>query len=86
MDEPNEQIYSDEPDIPHLQDDLERCRVNLSFYKDKSDTARDTRFGAWAGRNYKTNRKEGQDAFPWQGASDQAVGLIDQIVCSDVAM
>ncbi len=86
MDEPNEQIYSDEPDIPHLQDDLERCRVNLSFYKDKSDTARDTRFGAWAGRNYKTNRKEGQDAFPWQGASDQAVGLIDQIVGSDVAM
>ena len=30
--------------------------------------------------------KEGPTAFPWPGASDQAVGLIDQIVGADVAM
>lgn len=86
MEEPNEQLFTDEPDINFLQGDLERCRNNLSYYKDKSDTARDSRFGAWAGRNYRTNRKEGPTAFPWPGASDQAVGLIDQIVGADVAM
>lgn len=86
MEKPNEQTFSEEPDIESLQEDLNRCRGNLSYYKDKADTARDTRFGAWAGRNYRTNKKEGQHAFPWPGASDQAVGLIDQIICADVAM
>ena len=86
MEQPNEQKFTEEPDINFLQGDLSRCRNNLSYYKDKSDTARDTRFGAWAGRNYRTNKKEGADAFPWPGASDQSVGLIDQLICADVAM
>lgn len=84
-----EQKFSLKPDdekIRFLQDDLSRCRVNLGFFKDKADTARETRFSVWPGKNYRTHRKENVDAFPWVGASDMTVGLVDQMVTSDVAM
>ena len=89
MEEEKEQKYSDNPDeskIRLLQDDLARCRANLGFFKDKADTARETRFSSWAGKNWKTNRKEHPDAFPWVGASDMTIGLVDQVVSRDVAM
>jgi len=81
-----EQKYTDEPDIEFLQHDYNRCKANLGYYTDKCDESRDLRFGYWPGKNFKTNRKEADDAFPWKGASDQTIGLVDQIVTSDVAM
>ena len=81
-----EQKYTDEPDIEFLQGDFSRCKANLGYYTDKCDESRDLRFGYWPGKNSKTNRKEADDAFPWKGASDQTIGLVDQIVTSDVAM
>lgn len=82
----NEQKFTDEPDVNALQDDLSRCRNNLSYYVDKCEESRDLRFGFWPGKNFRTNRKESDDAFPWKGASDQTIGLVDQFVTADVAM
>jgi hypothetical protein len=83
--ENEEYTWSEKPDIEDLQEDLARCRQNLSYYTDDSDDARDLRFSIWAGKN-KRNRKEGTDAWPWVGASDTSVGMIDQYISEDIAL
>lgn len=83
--EEQEYKFSEKPDVDDLKGDLDRCRNNLSYFLDESDQARDLRFSIWPGKN-KRNRKEGQDAFPWPGASDMSVGLIDQNITEDVAV
>ena len=83
--ENEEYIWSEKPDIEDLQGDLTRCRQNLSYFVDDCDEARDLRFSIWAGKN-KRNRKEGANAWPWIGASDTSVGMIDQYISADVAL
>ena len=83
--EEQEYKFSEKPDIDDLKGDLDRCRTNLSYFANEADESRDLRFSIWAGKN-KRNRKEGTDAFPWQGASDMSVGLIDQNVTEDIAI
>lgn len=83
--ENEEYIWSEKPDIEDLQGDLTRCRQNLSYFVDDCDEARDLRFSIWAGKN-KRNRKEGANAWPWIGASDTSVGMIDQYISEDVAL
>lgn len=80
-----EYTFSEKPDVDDLKGDLQRCRNNLAYFLDESDQARDLRFSVWPGKN-KRNRKEGADAFPWQGASDMQIGLIDQSIVEDVAI
>ena len=86
MAEPENDIqeYSLEPDIDALKNDFERCRRNLSYYLDISQEAKDLRKDIWAGKT-KSARKEGEDSFPWQGASSLDPCLIGPIVDSDVA-
>ena len=83
--EEQEYTWSEKPDVDDLKEDLERCRNNLSYFCDEADEARDLRFSVWPGKN-KRGRKDGPDAFPWKGASDMSVGLIDQNVQEDVAV
>ena len=83
--EEQEYKWSEKPDVDDLKGDLDRCRNNLNYFADDADEARDLRFSVWAGKN-KRNRKEGKDAFPWQGASDMSIGLIDQNVTEDIAI
>ena len=80
-----EYSFSEKPDVDDLKGDLERCRSNLAYFKDESSQARDLRFSVWPGKN-KRNRKDGENAFPWPGASDMQVGLIDQSITEDVAI
>lgn len=83
--EEQEYKWSEKPDVDDLKGDLDRCRNNLSYFANDADEARDLRFSVWPGKN-KRNRKEGTDAFPWQGASDMSIGLIDQNVTEDIAI
>jgi len=80
-----EQVYSENPNVDILKEDFERCTNNLSYFSQNAEDARNLRFSIWAGKN-KRNRKEGIDAFPWTGASDMEVGLIDQNIVEDVAV
>lgn len=80
-----EQTFSEKPDIDDLKGDFERCSNNLSYFSQNADDARNLRHSIWAGKN-KRNRKEGIDAFPWTGASDMEVGLIDQNIVEDIAV
>lgn len=83
--EEQEYVWSEKPDVDDLKEDLERCRNNLSYFSDEADEARDLRFSVWPGKN-KRGRKDGPDAWPWKGASDMSVGLIDQNIQEDVAV
>ncbi len=83
--EEQEYTWSEKPNVEDLKGDLDRCRTNLSNFANDADEARDLRFSLWPGKN-KRNRKEGTDAFPWQGASDMSIGLIDQNVNEDIAI
>lgn len=83
--EEQEYKWSEKPDVDDLKGDLDRCRNNLSYFANDADEARDLRFSVWPGKN-KRNRKEGSDAFPWPGASDMSIGLIDQNVTEDIAI
>ena len=83
--EEQEYKWDENPDVDDLKGDLDRCRNNLSYFANEADDARNLRFSIWPGKN-KRNRKEGTDAFPWKGASDMSVGLIDQNVTEDIAI
>lgn len=80
-----EYTFSEKPDVDDLKGDLSRCRSNLAYFLDESDQARDLRFSIWPGKN-KRNRKEGVNAWPWKGASDMQIGLVDQSIVEDVAV
>ncbi|MDC0157331.1 hypothetical protein OAK38_06195 [Verrucomicrobia bacterium] len=86
MDTDNEvQEHENEPDIDELKSDLERIKSNLSYFQDRADTARSIRMSEWPGKG-RYGRKEGPDAFPWEGASDLSPQLINGLLDSDVAL
>jgi len=74
-----------EPDVDGLKSDLERCRVNLSYWQDMAETAREIRRNEWPGKG-RNGQKEGEDAFPWEGASDLSANLINPLIDSDAAL
>ena len=87
MDEENEvQEYNqDGPDIDALKADLDRVKTTLSYYNDRAEDARDIRMSVWPGKG-KYGRKEGPDAFPWEGASDLSGHVINGLLDGDVAL
>jgi hypothetical protein len=85
MDEDKTQEFTREPDIDVLKTDLERCRNNLSWWINKADDASEIRRNEWPGKG-RNGRKEGPDAFPWDGASDLEPNLINPLIDGDVAL
>jgi len=79
------QEYESEPDVDELKSDFERCRISLSYWKDKAEEARDVRRNEWAGKG-RYGRKEGPGAFPWEGASDLEPNLVNPLIDGDVAL
>ena len=75
----------DSPDVDFLKSDLERCRNNLSYWQSKAEEARESRRNEWPGKG-RNGQKEGQGAFPWQGASDLEPNLINPLIDGDVAL
>ena len=79
------QEYESEPDVDELKSAFDRCRISLSYWKDKAEEARDVRRNEWAGKG-RYGRKEGEDAFPWPGASDLEPNLVNPLIDGDVAL
>lgn len=77
--------YSNKPDIEAMQNDFDRCRRNLTHYVDIAEEARDIRRNNWVGKT-KSSRKEHEEAFPWQGASDLEANLVAPLIDGDIAL
>ena len=56
-----QEFDSKEPDVDGLKADLERCRVNLSYWQDTAETAREIRRNEWPGKG-RNGQKEGDGA------------------------
>ena len=85
MEENEVQEFSREPDVDELKADFDRCRLSLGFWRDRAEEARDVRRNEWAGKG-RYGRKEGDDAFPWAGASDLEPNLVNPLIDGDVAL
>ena len=85
MEENEVQEFSREPDVDELKSDFNRCRLSLGYWRDRAEEARDVRRNEWAGKG-RYGRKEGDDAFPWAGASDLEPNLVNPLIDGDVAL
>ena len=77
-------IYSGEPDITELTRTYEGNLSNLDYYFQQTRTAYDNRRSYWPGKT-KDNKKSGADAFPWTGASDLDVKVIEERILKYVS-
>ncbi len=79
-------IYVDkEPDIGALSDAYDTCLIELDYYFDSCLRSYDDRRNIWDGKSDDL-RKNGANAFPWQGASDQEVNVIGERIDTYVAL
>jgi len=65
-------IYADkEPDVNALTDAYDTCLIDLEYYFESCLRSYNDRRNIWDGKSDDL-RKNGANAFPWQGASDQS--------------
>ena len=71
-------IYaSNEPDIGVLTDAYDTCLIDLDYYFESCLRSYNDRRNIWDGKSDDL-RKNGANAFPWQGASDQEVNVVGE--------
>ena len=93
MDEPTQDevlefVSQDGPDIPILASEYRDTRSELEEFKTQCDENFNTRMCLWGGKS-RDNRKHsrmGKEPFPWDGASDQEVPLVDELIKCHAAM
>lgn len=77
-------FHSEEPDIAELREEMRRSffDTNQSSYVNDSDNMRFCRWSGQSddGKKHTENLDEGQQAFPFEGASDVRIRLIDKII------
>ena len=79
-------IYVDkEPDVGALSEAYDTCLIDLNYYFDACLRSYDDRRNIWDGKSDDL-RKNGANAFPWQGASDQEVNVIGERIDTYVAL
>lgn len=79
-------IYvQDEPNIAALKSAYDGTISDLSWYFQSTRDSYDYRRNIWPGKS-KDLRKHASDAFPWKGASDTEVQLIDQRIDTYIAL
>ena len=79
-------IYvQDSPNVMALRDAYDRTTTDLNFYFNQCADAYDNRRNLWSGKSDDL-RKNGSDAFPWKGASDQEAHVIDERINRYVSM
>ena len=79
-------IYvQDSPNVMAIRDAYERTTTDLEFYFGQCADAYDNRRNLWSGKS-EDLRKNGSDAFPWKGASDQEAHVINERINRYVAM
>lgn len=79
-------IYLDKkPDINALSNAYDTCLVDLDYYFESCLRSYNDRRNIWDGKSDDL-RKNGANAFPWQGASDQEVNVIGERIDLYVAL
>lgn len=79
-------VYVDKkPDIGALADAYDTCLVDLDYYFESCLRSYNDRRNIWDGKSDDL-RKNGANAFPWQGASDQEVNVIGERIDMYVAL
>ncbi len=84
------QFLQDEPDIDQLSAAYNDTRSQLADHLEQSQDSFDTRFCIWPGKS-RDNRKHARAStvdkpFPWDGASDQDVYLVDNAIKTHCSM
>ena len=74
-----------EPDVLTLKNAYDRTVNDLSWYLESTRDSFDYRRCIWPGKS-KDLRKHGADAFPFEGASDTEVPLINERINTYVAL
>ena len=87
MDAKTEESFyvSDSPDIADLKEEFDSDSLDMSQYIAQCQDSYDERNALWAGKTDDL-QKHGEAAFPWDGASDQEVRLIEQCINTYVAI
>ena len=80
---------SDTPDIQELQSEFDRSLTNGGNIS-RINSNDDIRLARWEGQSddgkkYSRNQRDGEGAFPFEGASDVRVRLVDSII-NDLVM
>ena len=79
-------VYVDKkPNIEALSDAYDTCLVDLDYYFESCLRSYNDRRNIWDGKSDDL-RKNGANAFPWQGASDQEVNVIGERIDMYVAL
>ena len=79
-------IYLDkEPDINALVNAYDTCLIDLDYYFESCLRSYNDRRNIWDGKSDDL-RKNGANAFPWQGASDQEVNVVGERIDTYVAL
>jgi hypothetical protein len=79
-------IYLDnEPNVPALQNAFDTCLLDLEEYFEACLRSYEERRNIWDGKS-EDLRKQGPNAFPWQGASDMEVNVIGERIDAYVSI
>jgi hypothetical protein len=79
-------VYLDKkPDIGALADAYDTCLIDLDYYFESCLRSYNDRRNIWDGKSDDL-RKNGANAFPWQGASDQEVNVVGERIDMYVAL
>ena len=79
-------IYADkEPNVDALKNAYDNCLLDLEEYFETCLRSYDDRRNQWDGKTDDL-RKQGANAFPWQGASDMEVNVIGERIDAYVAI
>lgn len=87
MDDKELEAYyvTSEPDINEIKRDYDADVTDLSAYVSQCQDSYNNRNAEWLGKNSQLT-KSGDEAFPWAGASDTEVRLIEQCISTYVGM
>ena len=83
--------YKPTPDINDLAGEFRRSLYNVSGgYVTQTDDVDNTRYALWSsqsddGKKWSTNMPDGEQAFPYEGASDVRIRLVDSTINEIVA-
>jgi len=79
-------IYAEDgPNVMALADAYDKCLIDLEEYFEACLRSYDDRRNLWAGKSDDL-RKQGANAFPWQGASDIEVNVVGERIDAFVAI
>lgn len=87
MDDKELEAYyvASQPDINEIKKDYDADVTDLTAYVTQCQDSYNNRNANWVGKNNQLV-KSGEDAFPWEGASDTEVRLIEQCITTYVGM